>query len=732
MSGAQPSAWMTPNDLLDMQAYQMRPERFAIEKQNALLQQQETQQGIDARDQEMVARASSYLLTLPEDQREAAYPGIVQNLQAGGFAKRAPSQYPGHQTIAQLAAMGTPSADQFKLGANARAKAGMLPGDTTVAAPGPAPQPGAPGTGAPATTVAAPSGDIEPEAVTRANAVRDGLMKRGMDPETATAFAANALHESSAKPDTGAGDGGRSHGLFQWNADRLAAYQAKFGHAPDNAPLDEQLDFVMHELGGSESLARGRIASAQGVAGKAAQVSEAYLRPKDTVAEMQRRSATALRLAQLGLPAPASEQPTSDTAWLDNQARMYPGLAGPNAPAQPPAGGPGAPGRVQVASVTPTGPGGAPTATDATPAAAAPPAAAAQPDLPPLPPLPQLEPRNNDGFTASQMKRLRDAQRDPNVTSEEFGKLRDAYLKGNDAEQQKAQTDTLAILKELRERKAQADLATSRTATQQRETDAAVRQAEDHALRMRGPLREGYRWSGTDPTQQEFVPGGPADPVVLAAQAKARGEGGRPLPSVDRQKLIGHAGMIDELGQLDATFAPGFGGSRVGFVGDTQNWIARNTSIGNVPAAEWWSQYQRQKIASRQVISGQSLTASEKSEYDKADINPGMTDDVIRQNLAVQQRLLKTARDRTVRSMAADGYNAKALEEASGINPDDTKSVKSADYANKPLDARTPQLPAGIPPADKRPPGRYLTPQGPMNWTGTGWVPAGRPAVPNS
>ena len=170
-----------------------------------------------------------------------------------------------------------------------------------------------------------------------------------MDPDTATAFAANALHESAANPNTGPGDGGASQGLFMWNGARNTAFQQMYGHTPQGAPLDEQLDFVMHELNGSESLARDRINQAQGADGKAAQVSEAYLRPKDTVPEMQRRSATALQLQrQLGGPATAAATP-----------------------AAAPAGGGGAPGSYQVASNAPVPPPGS-TAAPGGPAAAAP------------------------------------------------------------------------------------------------------------------------------------------------------------------------------------------------------------------------------------------------------------------------------------------------------------------------------------------------------------------------
>ena len=103
---------------------------------------------------------------------------------------------------------------------------------------------------------------------------------------------------------------------------------------------------------------------AQGVADKAGQVSEAYLRPKDTVPEMQRRSATALRLARAwggqatpgvtpgsppGVTPPTAVGPAigapggpnitpgmTDQAWLDEMAKRYPTMAGPNDTSQRP------------------------------------------------------------------------------------------------------------------------------------------------------------------------------------------------------------------------------------------------------------------------------------------------------------------------------------------------------------------------------------------------------------
>jgi hypothetical protein len=151
---------------------------------------------------------------------------------------------------------------------------------------------------APFQIASADPGGIEAPAMARARAVRDGLIARGMQPDSATAFAANALHESSAQPGTGPGDAGASHGLFQWTGPRLAAFQTAYGGLlPERTPLGTQLDYVVSELNGPEAAARDAIMGANGPAEKAAAVSQFYLRPKDVAAEMQRRSATALQLA---------------------------------------------------------------------------------------------------------------------------------------------------------------------------------------------------------------------------------------------------------------------------------------------------------------------------------------------------------------------------------------------------------------------------------------------------
>jgi hypothetical protein len=264
-------------------------------------------------------------------------------LQSQGLAKYAPPTLPDEQSLQMLVNQTVPVQDQYKMGLI------TAPGLTDALARSNAPLPGQPGYGGttgttPGSVATTPSATIEPAAFNNATAVRDGLIKRGIDPDTATALAANALHESVANPATGRGDNGNSAGLFQWAGPRLQAYTDAYGHSPDGSPLDEQLDNVVRELKGSEAPAAAKIAEAQGPAAKAAAVSQYYLRPKDTQAEMQRRSATALQLQQQigGGTTTASAAPAGGRGTPSYQVASNAPVAPPG-PTAAPGGPPAAP-----------------------------------------------------------------------------------------------------------------------------------------------------------------------------------------------------------------------------------------------------------------------------------------------------------------------------------------------------------------------------------------------------
>lgn len=166
------------------------------------------------------------------------------------------------------------------------------------AAPATAPPPSQPPVAPPESDNAAHGNALDADTVARAHAVYTGLVQRGMDPSTALGFAANAVQESRANPATNPGDMGASHGLMQWRGDRLDEYQRVFGNTPEKGDLNQQLDFIVHEISGPQANAWKAIqAAGTDPASRAAAVSQFYERPKDTAAEIQRRAYIADQLA---------------------------------------------------------------------------------------------------------------------------------------------------------------------------------------------------------------------------------------------------------------------------------------------------------------------------------------------------------------------------------------------------------------------------------------------------
>jgi hypothetical protein len=155
MSGSVGSAWPSENLLFNAASGGATAEVA----RNQLLNQQ-TQQAIGSNEMEMMGRAAATLMdpTLypTPEARAAAYPVRLAALQAQGFAKNAPSTYPGDTTIAALARMGTPSQTQAEWAQNLAANKAYSNANTPpttpaaggggVAAPGPG---GLPGQGGP-------------------------------------------------------------------------------------------------------------------------------------------------------------------------------------------------------------------------------------------------------------------------------------------------------------------------------------------------------------------------------------------------------------------------------------------------------------------------------------------------------------------------------------------------------------------------------------------------------
>ncbi|EHM02024.1 hypothetical protein HMPREF9946_01542 [Acetobacteraceae bacterium AT-5844] len=107
-------------------------------------------------------------------------------------------------------------------------------------------------------------------------------LSQGYSREAAAGLVANLHHESGVNPQVRPGDGGMSHGIAQWNRERLQRFMARHGgRLPAQTSLDEQLAFAAWELSpeGPEAAA-GRALRGARTAREAGRIaSRQWLRP---------------------------------------------------------------------------------------------------------------------------------------------------------------------------------------------------------------------------------------------------------------------------------------------------------------------------------------------------------------------------------------------------------------------------------------------------------------------
>ncbi len=124
---------------------------------------------------------------------------------------------------------------------------------------------------------------------------------------------------------------------------------------------------------------------------------------------------------------------------------------------------------------------------------------------------------------------------------------------------------------------------------------------------------------------------------------------------------------LEDFTRLNTGFKDEYGGFKTAFAGDAVNAIARNTGIGNEERSTWWQDYQNQKNIVRNKLFGSALTATEKTEFDKANIHPGMTPGTIRANLALQHDASRRAAAKLVNTYVKMGYSQDQIEAATGM-----------------------------------------------------------------
>ena len=151
----------------------------------------------------------------------------------------------------------------------------------------------------------------------------------------------------------------------------------------------------------------------------------------------------------------------------------------------------------------------------------------------------------------------------------------------------------------------------------------------------------------------------------LGLDAKGKG---RPLPNAAIKELTETGGTATDFQRLTGSFQDSYGGFKAETVGDFDNWLKRNITGDQSGQAQWWQDYQNQKNIVRNKLFGSALTATEKVEFDKAQITPGMRSDQIKLNLKRQEDLSLKAARKLAKAYSAGGYSEEQIEGALGIS----------------------------------------------------------------
>jgi hypothetical protein len=289
------------------------------------------QQQIGATDMAMVGRAASSLLGMSEDDAAAAYPGMVADLQRNGFARFAPAQYPGHAAVQGMVQRGMTLPEQYQYGLV------TAPGVTDALKAATAPLTfGNTGAGGGGTGGSAGGGGSFLSALADIESGDKNIVS-GVDTDSQGRTAAQGgnvseISQGHFQIQTGtwrdfAKQAGVDINQYPNAMSAPREIQARVASVIPFSRFGPRTQQLMHARFGDfdNNQPVGVLAGLGPRTTPAAPGVPAQRATAPTAPPPQYNPAAGPRIANLPPPSP----PGSDAAWLDNQAKTYPGLAGP-------------------------------------------------------------------------------------------------------------------------------------------------------------------------------------------------------------------------------------------------------------------------------------------------------------------------------------------------------------------------------------------------------------------
>jgi hypothetical protein len=149
------------------------------------------------------------------------------------------------------------------------------------------------------------------------------------------------------------------------------------------------------------------------------------------------------------------------------------------------------------------------------------------------------------------------------------------------------------------------------------------------------------------------------------------------------------------LDDLTERFEPDFAGKYSSTVGDAQNLVG-SRGLGWHDQSRWWSDYAERKNLVRAALFGATLTKGEEAAFNKADIEIGMSPDVIKEKLARQREAARAAVYKTAKAKEAQGFDITPLEEALGFKLSDLQGLSGDKKAGAPAAGAKPDGKKGM------------------------------------
>ena len=124
---------------------------------------------------------------------------------------------------------------------------------------------------------------------------------------------------------------------------------------------------------------------------------------------------------------------------------------------------------------------------------------------------------------------------------------------------------------------------------------------------------------------------------------------------------------LTSVDDLQNRFQPGYSGKMFEAVANVQNWAGLR-GLGDKDQAQWWSDYAERRNVLRNTLFGSAVTKNEKTEFEKADISPGMDPEVVKTKLARQRELARLAAYKLANAKVAQGFDPAPIEAALGMS----------------------------------------------------------------